>query len=893
VTDERSARSSRNTTAWRRYLRFLRPDPRADFDDEVRDHIESTVDSLVASGLDRDTAVAEAHRRFGDVPRVRAEVDRIDARERSRRQWALGIETAVGDLRYALRGLRRSPSFTIVAAISIALGVAANATIFSVVNAILFRPIPGARAENLVRVYSGHHSPLDWHDLAWFRQRATTFDYIVGERSGAMSFRATPAAGAERIRTSYVTSGFWRALGARTTLGRAFDVDEAATSDASAVVLGYGFWQRRFAGDSGVIGKTIALGDHPMTVVGVATPDFRSSVATWSPDVFVPLAAAPMLTGRPLQDFGGSFYTTARLRGGVQQSVAEAELRALMQQLAATDSARYEHMTLRLDHTRGVNAELRAPVTVGSAFMMAMVLMVLLIACANVANLLLGRVATRRREMGVRLAIGASRARLIRQLLTESFALALLGSAIGFGLAWMLTRLLPAVLPAEAGIDATYFIPDGRVAAFTGVLCLATTIFFGLAPAFDAASPELVAALKGSAAARGRGNPRGKLIVVQTAMCVLLLAMASVFLRSIASMASVDPGFTAAGVVDVGIDLGLVGGDADKQTTFDAILTRASTLPGVQSVALAAVVPLTGSNMETSIAPDVSGAPSSRDLPRTYFNVVSPGYFRTLRTPVVRGRDFLASDGPSTPRVAVVNETAARRWWPNGDALGRRFRWGSATGDVVEIVGIARDAAYVMPGEEPKATVYVPVAQSERREVTLLLRTSADVGLARRATWDMLHAIVPELPPPPVARMVDDMAITLLPVRTGALLLGSFGALALLLAACGIYGVASYSVASRTREIGIRAALGATRARLLRMVVAESAGRVAIGAGIGLGAAIGLAALLGRVLYGVHALDVLVLAGVSIVIAVVALLSTLIPARRAALASPIAAIRSE
>jgi predicted permease len=892
VSQQRTNQSPRKEAAWRRYLRFFRPDPRADFDEEVRDHIDSTVDSLVASGLKHAAAVAEAHRRFGDVSRVRAAVDRVDVRQQSRQRWALTFETIVSDLRYALRGLRRNLSFTIVAALSIALGVAANATIFSVVNAILLRPIPGAHAERLMRLYRGHHSPLDWHDLSWFRQRATSFDYVVGERYGSMSFRAAPAASAERVHTSYVTRGYWAALGARTTLGRSFDVDEASTSDASSVVLSYGFWQRRFAGDSAVVGQTIAIADHPMMVVGVAAPDFRSSVVPWAPDVFVPFAAAPILTGHRLDDFGGSFYTTVRLRAGIDTRGAEAELRALMFQLAATDSARYDRMTVRLDHTRGVNAEQRAPVAIGSAFMMAMVAMVLLIACANVANLLLGRVATRRRELGVRLAIGASRARLIRQLLTESFVLALLGSAAGFVVAWTLTRLIPAALPAEAGLDAGYFAPDEHVALFTGVLCIATAILFGLAPAVDAASPELVATLKGVDFSHARRNPRGKLIVLQTAMCVLLLAMASVFLRSIAGLTSVDPGFTAAGVIDVDVDLSLLGASAEKQASLDAILARAAALPGVQSVAMAAVVPLTGSNMETQIAPDI-GVAAARELPLTYFNIVSPGYFGTLRTPMVRGREILPSDKQSTPRVAVINETAARRWWPNGDALGRHFRWGSATGDLMEIVGISRDAAYVMPGEEPKATVYLPVSQSGRTEVTLLLRTSAEVNVVRRATWDMLHTIVPDLPPPPVVRMLDDMSITLLPVRAGALLLGMFGMLALILAACGIYGVASYSVASRTREIGIRAALGASRARLLRMVLSESSRRVALGAGIGLLASIAIAALLGRVLYGVHALDALVLGGVSVTIAVAAIVATIAPARRAALANPMEAIRAE
>src|SRR5438093_8199715 len=319
-----------------------------------------------------------------------------------------------------------------------------------------------------------------------------------------------------------------------------------ATAPDPVVVLSYPSWQRRFAGDSSVIGKTISLAEHPLTVVGVTAPDFRSSVMTWAPDVIVPFSAAPILTGRPLDDFGGSFYTTAQLKRGVSVDAAAAELRGLMGQLARTDSARYERTTVRLDHIRGVNAELRQTFTAGSVFVMGMVGMVLLIACANVANLLLGRAATRRTEIGVRLAIGASRARLMRQMLIESLLLAALGGALGLACAWLLTRLIGAALPAEAGLDAGYFAPDGRVLLFTAALCLVTTILFGAMPALRSASPNLIGLLKGDDG-HARLRKRGWLVSLQTAMCVLLLAVASLFLRSLTSLQQVDPGFRPAG----------------------------------------------------------------------------------------------------------------------------------------------------------------------------------------------------------------------------------------------------------------------------------------------------------------------------------------------------------
>ena len=882
----------RRQPAWRRYRRFVRSDHSADLDDELRDHLESIVEELTARGYPEPDARAEAQRRLGNLTRIRSRVTQMDRSDSVRRARAAAFDAFAADIRFAMRQLRRSPAFTIVAALSIALGVAANTAIFSVVNAILLRPIPGSRGAGIVRMYRNHHSPLNWRDLAWFRDNARSLRYLVGERYGSAAFRATPGADAERIRTSYVTHGYFSALDPRFIVGRPFDVDDRDASSASQVVLSNAFWQRRFAGDSSIVGRVVLIADHPMTVVGVTRPEFRSSVVSWTPDVFIPFAATPILTGQSVDSFGGSLYVTGRLREGADRTSASTELDGLMLRLAKADSAEHDGMTVRLDHDRGVNAELRPVVAIASGFMMVMVALVLAIACANVANLLLGRAASRRTEIGIRLAIGAGRPRIVRLLLTESLLLALLGGVVGFVMAVALTRMVPAALPADAGVDVAYFTPDWHVVLFTGGICLLTALLFGMAPALHAASPDVVGLLKGMQSGARRGR-RGGLVVAQAAMCVVLLALASLFLRSVSRMLVVDTGFTAQGIVDVELNLSLAGKTGTHRQVFASIAREAAKLPGVASVTYAAVVPLSGSNMEMRIMPEGMKAASARDYPSTYFNIVGPNYFATLRTPLLRGREFAESDRDGAPRVAIANETAARRWWPSGDPVGKRFRLGAVDGDLIEIVGLTHDAAYVMPGETPKPTIYLPLAQDDRSEAVLMMRTNADVGTVRRVVWSMLRVIAPELPPPPVTRMTDDMSITLLPARAGGALLSAFGVIALVLAACGIYGVASYSVLSRTREIGIRAALGATRRQLIRMVLTESGRRVAIGALIGVVFTIGIAALLSRALYGIDAIDPLVLGAVLAVIAAVTALAALGPARRAARVEPAIAIRSE
>ncbi len=587
-------------------------------------------------------------------------------------------------------------------------------------------------------------------------------------------------------------------------------------------------------------------------------------------------------------------YSTARLRAGVTRSAADAELQGIMRDLARTDSARYERTTVRTDHTRGVNAELRLSTAAASGFLMGMVALVLLVACANVANLLLGRAASRHTEIGVRLSLGASRNRIVAQLLTESLLLAIVGTVIGLAATFAFTRGLAGAIPPEAGIDAAFFSPDARVLLFTAVMCLITTLLFGLVPALRAASPQLVPMLKGELQTGARRRQRGGLLATQAALSVLLLAIGALFWRSLGSLRDLDPGFRVANVVDVPVDLSLANAnEAAQQHLYTNLLERVSALPGVQSAAMSAHVPLTGSSMETPAIPDGRAVTSRFDMKSVHFNVVTPGYFETLDIPLQQGRAILSTDGSANARVVVVNETAAKRWWPGESAVGKRLRWGSVDGPLLEVIGVARDSRYVTPGESPLPFVYLPLAQSARADMVMHVQTSAPVSVIRDELWSVLRGAVPTLPPPPVTTVASDISITLLPIRAGSALLGALGVVALLLAAAGIYGVTAYAVARRTREIGIRAALGASHARLLRMVVRESLRPVAIGLAIGLTLSLVAAFGLSRVLYGIRGVDPVVLPGVTLVLLLVAVAASLAPAWRAASVDPASAIRAE
>jgi predicted permease len=803
------------------------------------------------------------------------------------------MEQLVTDVRYAVRTFLRNPAFTAVAIISLALGIGVNVVIFSVVNAALERPISGvADHDRLVRVYRGSYSPLAYQDFLYLRDSLRSFDGMVAERLQAVNMDRGGAV--VPLQAAVVPDDYFQVLGVVPERGRTF-IGSTGVAE-QVVVLSHRYWVRELGGDSTVIGTAIRLNDSPFTVLGVAGASFTSSLPLWNPGVFIPFSAARPILGVDPSVWNSSVYATARLRSTVSRDEAQAEVDVRTSQLVASRPGVRDSMTVRLDVARGVIAEIRRPAKVVSTFLMVVVGLVLLIACANVANLLLARASARRREIGVRLAIGASRGRIVRQLLTESLLLALAGGMAAFVAGAQVARGLGLVLSANIPVDFVVdFGADKRVLLYTAVLSVLTAVLFGLTPALQSVRHDLVTAIRDDSERSGyrRSRLRSALVVSQVLLCTVLVAGSMLFLRSLTNARSIDPGFPTAGIVDVPIDLGPRQIDEAQGIAFyQRLLDETRVIPGVQSATVANVVPLSGSNNQTGAW--IEGTTNAGERPPlAYFNVVGSDYLRTLGIPVVRGRDIVSTDVSTSELVAVVNETMARRLWPGADALGRRMSIAGGTGPWIRVVGIAKDTRYNSLGETAPPFMYLPLTQNYQRTMVLQVRAAGTASSIGEAIGRAVRSLDPQLPAVRPVSLESDMQVALLPAKAGAGLLGAFGVLALMLATVGIYGVASFAVARRTREIGIRAALGAQRGDVLRLVVGESMRRVVLGLGIGLLAALGLARVLASQLYGVAAVDPVTFTVTPLILGGVALVASWIPARRAARVDPLVALRGE
>jgi predicted permease len=811
------------------------------------------------------------------------------------------------DVRYAIRQMARRPGFTAFAVLSLALGIGVNSSIFTLVNAVLLRELPAVRPGELVEVYSGSPGEFlygtssfpDYRDLrSWNDVLSDLAAYNVTVASWDSGHRT------ELLFGEQVTASYFDLLGRPPALGRPFLPQEDATPGTHpVVVLGHRLWRQRFGGDPGVLGRSIKLNGIHFTVVGVAPEKLKGSFPGLVADFWVPLQMADAMDRSPILASRGSrsLFLEGRLKPGVSIEKAQAQLAALAGRLRAAYPKEDKDLAVTLVKTREVvlNPGIDKPILGVAGLLMGIVGLVLLIACSNIANLLLVRASERRKEIAIRLAVGSGRGRLVRQLLTESVLLALLGGAAGLLFALWTARLIVAFRPPLAIPLSLDVALDAKVFGYTLGLALLTGLLCGVAPALQASKPDLVTALRDESAGQGRAfrrlGLRNLLVITQVAISTLLLTGAGLFLRSLAHASSIDPGFTLRKGAQVSLALGLGNAydEARGRSFYQRLLERARALPGARSAAYADHLPLA---LEVHVSrAEVEGRarPREEDNPEADRSAVGPGYFATLGVPVVQGRAFDERDGPSAAPVAMVNETAAKRFWPGEPVVGKRLRFFGEDKAWRTVVGVARDGKYRTLGEEPRSFVYTSTEQGNTLERVLVVAGDGDekalLGQVRRE----IDALDPNAPIFATGTMSEHLSVILFPARMGAVLLAAFGALGLILASVGLYGVVAASVARRTREIGIRMAIGAGRGAVLRRVVKE--GMILTGLGLAAGLALSLAALrvLRGLLYGIAPDDPVTFLAVAVVLSLVALGANLVPAARAAEVDPLVALRSD
>src|SRR5262245_11467810 len=811
------------------------------------------------------------------------------------------IERITHDLRYGWRQMLRRPGVTIVAVLTLGLGIGANVTMYSWLDGRLRHRLVGDdHPEPLVALNAVSRSRDDigtsYPDFVDFRQhRPDSVDDLLAYTLAPMNWRTDGEA--ERVFGQLVSANYFDVLGVRAALGRTFVPEDDAAPDKSAVVvLSHAFWQRRFNRNPSVVGMPMTLNGRAFTIVGIAPEGFRGTEPYLNIDLFVPMMMQAAVNGTDRLAGRGNHWleVLVRLKPGVALSRAEADLAVVARGIAAAyPKQSFEAIKLgELWRGPGTGG---AMVTTVMGVQLAVAGVVLLIACANVANLLLASAATRQRETAVRLTLGASRSRLVQQLLTENALLAAAGGMAGVVFAYWtkdLARLFvpPAPLPIE--IRPTL---NGGVLLFAGGVSVATAFIFGLMPALQGSTSSVVAALKESSAAvtpsRGRARLRKALVVAQVALSLVLLVSAGLFIRTLVNAQSVDPGFSARNGVLATIDLLPVGYDEARDRAFhQRLLARVREIPDVQAATLVQRMPL-GFGSNSSFVVSIDGyTPAPNEEMLVYYNRVGAEHFRTLGIRLLAGREFTDRDAPESTAVGVINETMARRYFDGRDPIGGRIRVGTRT---VEVVGVARDGKYNTVTERPRPFMYVPLQQWYRPDIVLVATTRGDPARA----VPLLHQAVRELdanvPLFDVRTIAEHLEVSVFIQRMIASMLGAFGILALLLATVGLYGVIAAIAAQRTPEIGMRMALGASASDITTLILGQAFGMIGIGIALGLAAAFGATRLFASLLVGVSATDAVSFATTTALLLIVGLIATFVPARRAASISPLTALRNE
>jgi len=823
------------------------------------------------------------------------------------------MRTLFGDLRYAFRTLRKSPGFTLIAIISIALGIGANTAIFSFVDAVALRPLPVKNAGAIIAVHStapgARLDDVSYPDYADLRDRTRTLQSVVAFDSLVASISVNRDALPEMTLGYLVSGNFFSGLGIEIPIGRGFHPDEDRTEsqDNLVTVISHGVWQRIFDSDPNVVGRILHVNGAGFTVIGVASQSFSGPESVVQAAFYVPIhsyrrasptAADDLLTSRkrkPLNLF-------ARLNPGISIKNAQAEMTAIGHALAAQypDTNRERTFTvLSYDRDRYEKDSVDA---ILGATLMGITAMVLLIACANVANLLLAQGTARAKEIAIRMAIGAGRGVLVRQFLTESMVLALLGGAAGVGVGFAGVRFLQGIkLPSDFPLDLGIRM-DSRLLMFSLALSVATGLIFGLLPALRSTRVDLNSTMKASDQGphksrfwRGRLAGRNVLVSVQLALAVVLLVASGLFVRGFGAARKMDPGFRTNHTLLVSFNPGLIRYDEVKSRQFyKALIDRVRALPGVTDATLAANFPFGGNLFTRSVIVDGYQPRPDEDKPFALANIVDDHYFNTMETKILRGRVFDARDTASSPRVVIINETAAKRFFPNGDALGAHMRINNENGPVVQIVGVAKAGTYLYWSEPPQSFLWIPFTQDYSSGATLHVRTEGDPAAMSGVIRDVARAINPDMPVFSV-RSIEAFydARAMLGPRLTMQLVTATGLIGLLLAVIGLYGVVAYGVSRRTREIGIRMAIGANPGDVLRMILGQGIVLTAIGVGVGLVIAFFASRVVAGFVVGVSPRDPAIFLSVPIVLAVVMIAACWLPARRAARIDPTLALRQD